>query len=105
MDIFEQQSHEFISRHIGPNEKEINEMLDTIGLSSIEELVSKTIPSSIRLKNDLDVCESMSEHEYLNELKGIASLNKVYKNYIRQGYYNTITPSVILRNVFENPGW
>jgi glycine dehydrogenase len=105
MNIFEQQSHEFISRHIGPNEKEIKEMLDTIGLSSIEELVSKTIPSSIRLKTDLDVCESMSEHEYLNELKGIASLNKVYKNHIGQGYYNTITPSVILRNVFENPGW
>ncbi len=105
MNIFDQQSHEFIGRHIGPNEQETNEMLQTIGVSSVEELIDKTVPEAIRLTEELDLAGPMSEFEYLNELKETASKNKVFKNYIGQGYYDTITPSVILRNLFENPGW
>ena len=106
MNLFEEQQHEFASRHIGTNnEHDTNEMLKTIGAGSLDELISKTVPSSIRLKNPLKLPVAQSEFEYLTELKKIASKNKVFKTYIGQGYYNTITPSVILRNVFENPGW
>ena len=105
MNLFEQQSAEFQQRHIGPNEKETNEMLKVIGVSGLEDLISKTIPASIRLKQPLQQPRSQSEFEYLQELKKVAGRNKVFKNYIGQGYYGTITPSVILRNVFENPGW
>ena len=80
-------------------------MLEIIGAESIEDMVSKTIPTSIRLKKPLKLPVAQSEYEYLKELKKIASKNKVFKSYIGQGYYNTNTPSVILRNVFENPGW
>ena len=106
MNLFEEQQHEFASRHIGTNnEHDTNEMLKTIGAGSLDELISKTVPSSIRLKNPLKLPVAQSEFEYLTELKKIASKNKVFKTYIGQGYYNTITPGVILRNVFENPGW
>ncbi len=105
MNLFEQQQNEFSSRHIGPNDQELNSMLETIGANSLEELIDKTIPHSIRLKKPMESGGPMSEHEYLSELKKTAALNKVYRSYIGQGYYNTITPSVILRNVFENPGW
>ena len=105
MNIFNLQQDEFLQRHIGPNEKETNEMLAVIGVNSVDELISKTIPQSIRLKQPLHTGVGMSEYEYLTALKSIASQNKIYKNYIGQGYYNTITPSVILRNIFENPGW
>ena len=105
MNLFEQQSTEFQRRHIGPNESETKEMLKTIGVSSMEELINKTIPQDIRLQTELDLPDAISEQEYLRELKQVAALNKVYKTYIGQGYYNTITPSVILRNLFENPGW
>ncbi len=105
MNIFEEQQHEFIGRHIGPNENEVKQMLDEIGCVNLEELIDKTLPSSIRLKSDFETGSPMSEFEYLVELKKTASLNKIYQNYIGKGYYNTITPSVILRNVFENPGW
>ena len=105
MNIFEQQQCEFQGRHIGPNENEKDEMLSAIGVSSLEELIGKTIPDAIRIKEDLDVPASISEFEYLSELKIVAAKNKVFKSYIGQGYYDTITPSVILRNVFENPGW
>jgi glycine dehydrogenase len=105
MNIFEQQHNEFIGRHIGPNQTETDAMLKTIGENSIEDLIGKTIPASIRLAQPLSTGEPMSEFEYLTELKKTASLNKVFKNYIGQGYYGTIVPSVILRTVFENPGW
>ena len=105
MNLFEQQQQEFTRRHIGPNEQDTNAMLQTIGVASLDELISKTIPESIRLKKPLKLPAAQSEFEYLNELKKIAAKNKVFKTYIGQGYYNTITPSVILRNVFENPGW
>ena len=105
MDILSQQKEEFFQRHIGPNESEVQAMLKRIGYSTVEGLISKTIPDSIRLKKLMNVNSPISEFEYLSELKKTASLNKVYRSYIGQGYYNTITPSVILRNVFENPGW
>ena len=105
MNLFEQQQNEFAGRHIGPDISETKEMLSQIGMSSIDELISKTIPDSIRIKEDLAVPNAISEFEYLSTLKNIAEKNKVFKSYIGQGYYNTITPSVILRNVFENPGW
>jgi glycine dehydrogenase len=105
MNIFNLQQDEFLQRHIGPNENQTNEMLAVIGINSVDELISKTIPQSIRLKQPLQTGVGMSEYEYLTALKSIACQNKIYKNYIGQGYYNTITPSVILRNIFENPGW
>jgi len=105
MNLFEQQQHEFAGRHIGPNEEETRSMLKTIGVETIDELVSKTVPSSILSKKPLKLPVAQTEFEYLDELKKIAAKNKVFKTYIGQGYYNTITPSVILRNVFENPGW
>ena len=80
-------------------------MLKTIGAGSIDELMNSTVPPAIRMKKSLDLPVSMSEHQYLQHIKDLSLKNKVYKNYIGQGYYDTITPSVILRNVFENPGW
>jgi len=105
MNIFEQQANEFQERHIGPNEHEAGEMLKTIGVSSIDELIDRTIPGDIRLKKPLEVGGPVSEYEYLNQLRQTASKNKVFKSYIGQGYFDTITPTVILRNLFENPGW
>jgi glycine dehydrogenase len=105
MTLFEQQQQEFEYRHIGPDENETREMLQTIGVNSLNELMEKTIPASIWSHKKLKTGGPVSEYEYLSELKRIASLNKIYKSYIGQGYYNTIVPSVILRNVFENPGW
>ncbi|HUQ66222.1 MAG TPA: aminomethyl-transferring glycine dehydrogenase [Flavitalea sp.] len=105
MNFFEEQQNEFQQRHIGPDENETAEMLKVIGKSSLEELIEATIPHGISLKKPLEVTEPRSEHEFLKELKQVAAKNKVFRTFIGQGYYGTITPSVILRNVFENPGW
>jgi len=105
MNLFDEQQYEFAGRHIGPNESETSEMLKTIGIDKLDALIDKTVPAAIRIKNPLKLPVAQTEFEYLDELKKIASKNKVFKTYIGQGYYNTITPSVILRNVFENPGW
>ncbi|MDP4284694.1 MAG: aminomethyl-transferring glycine dehydrogenase [Bacteroidota bacterium] len=107
MNLFEKQSAEFSYRHIGPDEKETKEMLAVIGVDTLEELINKTVPAGIRQKSPFirKVGDPNSESEYLDKLKNIANLNKVFKSYIGQGYYGTITPSVILRNLFENPGW
>ncbi len=99
------QTGSFDKRHIGVHGKDVNTMLSKIGVESIEGLVDKTIPNNIRSSKTLDVPPAMSEFEYLNHIKNLASKNKVFKSYIGQGYYNTITPSVILRNILENPGW
>ena len=104
MNLFEQH-HEFAGRHIGPNTTQASEMLKIIGTANLNDLIDKTVPPPIRLKNALKLPAAQTEFEYLDELKNIAAKNKIYKTYIGQGYYNTITPSVILRNVFENPGW
>ncbi len=105
MNLFDKQSAEFASRHIGPDETETREMLAVIGVRSLDELIDKTIPKGIRLNKSLNIPESMSESEYLSELKSIANKNKIFKSFIGQGYYDTIVPSVILRSLFENPGW
>ncbi|TAL47750.1 MAG: glycine dehydrogenase (aminomethyl-transferring), partial [Chitinophagaceae bacterium] len=92
-------------RHIGPDEHDTKQMLKSIGEPSLTSLIDKTVPPSIRMDHSLNLPAAMSEHEYLQHIKEISLKNKVFKNYIGQGYYDTITPSVILRNVFENPGW
>ena len=104
MNLFEQQSKEFVPRHIGTIGQE-PEMLKTIGVNTLEELIDKTIPSSIRTRSGLNLPEAVSEAELLSELKNVSLHNKTFRTYIGQGYYDTIVPSVILRNVFENPGW
>ncbi len=105
MNLFEQQNTEFIRRHIGPTESETRQMLKVIGETSLDSLINKTVPAGIRMTGSLNIPPSISENEYLQLIKDISLKNKVYKTYIGQGYYDTITPSVILRNVFENPGW
>ncbi|MEG1555342.1 MAG: aminomethyl-transferring glycine dehydrogenase, partial [Bacteroidales bacterium] len=96
---------EFVKRHNGPSSEEVAYMLKTIGVNTMDELIDKTIPASIRLKEPMPLPEGLTEYEYLNEVKALLSKNKVYKSYIGMGYYNTHTPAVILRNIFENPGW
>ncbi len=98
-------TNEFTERHIGPNQAEMKEMINDVGVSHLDELIEKTVPASIRLAEELDLPEALNEYEYLRMLKTIASKNKVFRSFIGQGYYGTITPSVILRNVFENPAW
>ena len=105
MSLFENLSNEFAARHIGPNNKETKQMLQTIGASSLDELVDSTVPPAIRMQGALNLPAPMSEAAYLQHIKEISMRNKVAKSYIGQGYYDTHTPSVILRNVFENPGW
>jgi glycine dehydrogenase len=105
MNLFESQSGEFAGRHIGIDDTSVKEMLKVIGVNSLSELVQKTVPANIRMNHELKLPEAMSEYEYLQHIKNISLKNKIFKNYIGQGYYDTITPSVILRNVFENPGW
>jgi len=105
MSLFSSQSTEFQHRHIGPNPTDTQAMLDTTGHQSLEELIELTIPESIRINHEMNIPDAINEYQYLNHIREVASENKVLKTYIGQGYYNTITPSVILRNVFENPGW
>ncbi|WP_139958814.1 aminomethyl-transferring glycine dehydrogenase [Flavicella sediminum] len=95
----------FVSRHIGPRQNDILEMLNTVGVESIEELVKKTIPSDILLSKNLDLSKAMSEQEYLSHIHELSIKNKLFKNYIGLGYHPTITPSVIQRNILESPGW
>jgi glycine dehydrogenase len=95
----------FSKRHIGPSEIEKSEMLKSIGASSIMSLIDKTIPANIRLNSELDIADAMSEAEYLQHITELGNKNKVLKSFIGLGYYETIVPSVILRNVLENPGW
>jgi glycine dehydrogenase len=96
---------QFQKRHIGIGAKELSDMLQKIGVDSLDQLIEETVPSNIRSSEPLDIPAALTEYEYLSELKSIAAKNKVFKTYIGLGYYNTITPSVILRNIFQNPGW
>jgi glycine dehydrogenase len=105
MNLFAQQQHEFSRRHVGTGGQDAQEMLKVIGASSIDELIDKTVPSAIRLPGKLNLPAAMSESDYLRFLKDVSLKNKVVRSYIGQGYYDTIVPSVILRNIFENPGW
>ncbi len=95
----------FSSRHIGPREEELGEMLSKCGVSSLDKLVDQIVPKQIRLKEKLQLESALTEYEYLNKIKAIGSKNKIYRSFIGLGYYRTHTPSVILRNIFENPGW
>lgn len=95
----------FVSRHNGPREKEVKEMLKKIGVSSVDELINQTVPSNIRLKEPLRVGAPLTEFQYLKHLRALGKKNKVFRSYIGLGYYNTILPSVIQRNILENPGW
>ena len=95
----------FESRHLGPNEAEIEQMLKLIGADSIATLLNETIPPDIALQNELNLPDGISEHEFLTELQRISLKNKLYDTYIGLGYHPTITPAVIQRNILENPGW
>ncbi len=98
-------SDDFVQRHIGPRASEVSQMLESLGFSSLESLIDKTVPQSIRLQKPLQVGDSRSEYELLNELKAIASKNQVFRSLIGMGYHGCITPPVIGRNILENPGW
>jgi glycine dehydrogenase len=98
-------NYQFTDRHIGPDAKETQEMLLAIGVASIEELISKTIPKDIRLKKDNNTPPAQDEATYLRELRAVAAKNKIFRTYIGLGYHNTIIPGVIQRNILENPGW
>ena len=105
MSLFTQQRNEFKSRHIGPHQDATAAMLTTIGEPSLDSLIDKTVPNAIRMKSPLNLPAPMHEAAYLQHVQEMGSKNIVAKNFIGQGYYGTYTPSVILRTIFENPGW
>lgn len=96
---------EFIHRHIGPDEREIDAMLSVLKVRSLDDLVSQTVPVAIRNTKGLDLGQSVSENAMLAKARTFASQNQIYKSFIGMGYYGTFTPNVVLRNVLENPGW
>lgn len=98
-------TNSFQLRHIGPRKKEQENMLNAINCDSLEQLINETVPDNIRLKSDLDLAPAMSEYEYLAHIKELSEKNKVFKSYIGLGYHEAIVPSVIQRNILENPGW
>ena len=95
----------FAERHIGPRPKDVNLMLEKIGVASLDDLVSQTIPHKIRLASPMKLVEALNESELLDHMKSLGRKNKNYRSYIGMGYYNTILPGVIQRNILENPGW
>ncbi|EIZ1004068.1 aminomethyl-transferring glycine dehydrogenase [Vibrio vulnificus] len=97
--------HEFVSRHNGPNHADQQKMLSTINAESLDALIAQTVPAQIRLEKPMQLAEAQSEADMLASIKKFADLNQVKRTFIGQGYYNTFTPNVILRNVLENPGW
>ena len=105
MSLFTQQRNEFKSRHIGPHQEATAAMLTTIGEPSLDSLIDKTVPNAIRMKSPLNLPAPMHEAAYLQHVQEMGNKNIVAKNFIGQGYYGTYTPSVILRTIFENPGW
>ncbi|MCK9212555.1 MAG: glycine dehydrogenase (aminomethyl-transferring), partial [Ignavibacteriaceae bacterium] len=95
----------FLRRHIGSSEQETNEMLKEIGVSSLNQLIEETVPQQIKLEKELSLDNPMTEKEFLDYIHSVAQKNKIAKSYIGMGYYPTITPAVIQRNILENPGW
>ncbi len=95
----------FLTRHIGSDSDQIKEMLERLNVSSLDELVDETIPAGIQRESDFELDESMSEVRFLDEIEKMASKNQIYKSFIGMGYYDTLIPNVIKRNVLENPGW
>ncbi|MDP5107045.1 MAG: aminomethyl-transferring glycine dehydrogenase [Polaribacter sp.] len=98
-------TNSFQLRHIGPNKKEQEKMLSAIKVDSLDQLINETVPEKIRLKKELNLDPAMSEYEYLAHIKELSEKNKVFKSYIGLGYHEAIVPSVIQRNILENPGW
>jgi glycine dehydrogenase len=96
---------DFVQRHIGPSDAEVQSMLATLGLGSLEELIDRAVPTAIRLQRPLNLGAGQSEYELLKELRAIAAQNQLFRSFIGMGYANTITPPVIQRNILENPGW
>jgi len=106
MKLYTGQTDHFVNRHNGAvAQEDIDKMLKVIGVSSLDELISKTVPQGIRMQGELKISDEVSEQRLLQDLKATASRNKVFRNYIGMGYYNCYTPGVILRNIMENPGW
>jgi glycine dehydrogenase len=105
VNMLKSSQRDFIRRHIGPSEEDQNKMLGELGFKNLDDLISKTVPENILLKEELDIGEPNSEYEALRKLKAISKKNKIYSNFIGMGYYGTFTPYVILRNILENPGW
>ena len=103
--MIDNNSKEFIYRHIGPTEAEQEIMLKEVGYNSLEDLMKNTVPEKILLKDELKIDEPLSENDALKKLKTISKQNKIFRNFIGMGYYNSFTPNVILRNILENPGW
>jgi glycine cleavage system P protein (glycine dehydrogenase) len=95
----------FVNRHIGPRDYQLEEMAKVCGVNSVEQLIDETVPANIRLDEELDLKPAVNEHEFVKNLKKIANQNKVFKSYIGMGYHPVILPSVIQRNILENPGW
>ena len=103
--MIDDNSKEFIYRHIGPSEKEQQKMLEAVGYKTLENLMNNTVPEKILLKEELKIDEPLSENDALKKLKSISKQNEIFRNFIGMGYYNSFTPNVILRNILENPGW
>ena len=103
--MIDDNSKEFIYRHIGPTENEQAKMLNAVGYKSLDELMKNTVPEKILLKDELQIDAPLSENDALKKLKSISKKNHIFKNFIGMGYYNSFTPNVILRNILENPGW
>jgi len=98
-------TNSFQNRHIGPSKKEQEKMLSALKIETLDQLIFETVPNDIRLKNELDLAPAMSEYKYLAHSKQLSEKNKVFKSYIGLGYHEAIVPSVIQRNILENPGW
>ena len=103
--MIDDNSKEFIARHIGPSHEDQEKMLQTVGAKSLDDLMKNTVPEKILLSEELKVNDSISENDALKKLKSISKKNEIFRNFIGMGYYNTFTPNVILRNILENPGW
>ncbi|MFO7621619.1 MAG: glycine dehydrogenase (aminomethyl-transferring), partial [Bacteroidales bacterium] len=95
----------FVNRHNGPRDHDLPQMLKVIGVGSLEELISKTVPGNIRLEKALTLPDAMSEFEYLTHIRRLGSKNKMNRSFIGQGYYGVAPLSVVIRNVLENPSW
>src|SRR5262245_53534347 len=95
----------FQSRHIGPDAADAAAMLKVVGVASLDALIDEAVPPKIRLRQRLELPEGLSEHEFLRRLRRLAKRNELFRSYIGLGYYDCVTPSVIQRNVLENPGW
>jgi glycine dehydrogenase len=105
MKINLQSQEKFEGRHHGKSKRELSEMLEKVGVSSLDELIDQTVPAGIRLPENLRLPKSKSEHAFLHDFKKLANQNVIFKSYIGMGYYDTLTPNVILRNILENPAW